>query len=353
MGSEGISKMKYTLEQAYAYCHKAAKKADSNFYLGFMFLPKPKRDAFFACYAFFRYVDDIADEHSEGARSQVSPSGAHPAGMLPPKARLPDTVGFADLLPRQQIACISPSAKSHSPRSVHEYKGEADYVAKLIQRWETDLDRAYEGEADHPIMIALAHAVKSYNIPKAPFKGLILGCKMDQTIRRYETFDDLLKYCELVASTISAVSISIIGCKDKKAFEYGRYLGLAFQLTNIIRDIAVDAKKGRIYLPLDELKRFEYGESDLLNGVVDKRYVNLMRFQVKRAREYYLKAKHLMEYVDTDCKLATSLAGAVYLKLLDTIEKKQFDVYKNKFKLSEYDKSVLVLKNMLKSEYSV
>jgi phytoene synthase len=295
MGSEGISKMKYTLEQAYAYCHKAAKKADSNFYLGFMFLPKPKRDAFFACYAFFRYVDDIADE----------------------------------------------------------YKGEKDYVTKLIQRWETDLDRAYLGEADHPIMIALAHAVKSYNIPKAPFKGLILGCKMDQTIRRYETFDDLLKYCELVASTISTVSISIIGCKDKKAFEYGRYLGLAFQLTNIIRDIAVDAKKGRIYLPLDELQRFEYGESDLLNGVVDERYVNLMRFQVKRAREYYMKAKHLMEYVDTDCKLATSLAGAAYLKILDGIEKKKFDVYKNKFSLSGYDKSMLVLKNMIKSEYSV
>ena len=285
----------YSIKEAYEYCHRLAKKADSNFYLGIRFFPKPKRDAFFACYAFFRYVDDITDE----------------------------------------------------------YIGEKDYVTKLIQRWETDLDRAYEGEADHPIMIALAHAVKAYNIPKAPFKGLILGCKMDQTIRRYETFDDLLKYCELVASTISTVSISIIGYKDKKAFEYGRYLGLAFQLTNIIRDIAVDAKKGRIYLPLNELKRFEYGESDLLNGVVDERYINLMRFQVKRAREYYMNAKQLLSYIDTDCKLAISLSGAAYLSILNMIEQKKFDVYKNKFKLSEYDKSVLVLKNMIKSEYSV
>ncbi|MBI4399978.1 squalene/phytoene synthase family protein [Candidatus Micrarchaeota archaeon] len=279
---------KMNLEESYVYCKDVAKKFDTNFYLGFMFLPREKRNAVFAAYAFCRYVDDIADE----------------------------------------------------------YKGKKD-VKELIQKWEDDLDLCYDGIGYHPITIALADAVRKYKIPKAPFKGLIKGCKMDQTIKRYNNFKELLVYCDSVATTISTISLHIFGYNTKKAITYGRYLSIGLQLTNILRDVGEDAKKGRIYLPLDELEKFNYTESDLLKGVMNESFFSLMKFQVKRARDYYCKAAKLVNLINEDARLATKLMGAVYVNVLDEIERNNFDVFNNKAQLSKVHKMLLAAKMLL------
>ncbi|MEM4390073.1 MAG: presqualene diphosphate synthase HpnD [Candidatus Micrarchaeia archaeon] len=285
-------KRKISLEEAYRYCQDVARRNDTNFYLGFQFLPKDKRNAVFACYAFCRYVDDIADELGPGAK-----------------------------------------------------------VEELLDRWERDLDACYAGKADHPITIALADAVKRYGIPKAPFKGLIEGCRMDQRIKRYATFRDLLKYCNRVATTISTISLSIFGYKNKNAKKYGRYLSLALQLTNILRDVGEDARRGRIYLPLEELKRFGYSEAELLRGEINDNFKRLMRFQIERVRKYYAKAFEVTKLVSEDSRLATLLMGATYAKVLEQIERNGFDVFNKKAKLSFWQKLWLVLKMRFSPSY--
>jgi len=283
---------KISLRDAYGYCQEVAKRNDTNFYLGFQFLPKEKRNAVFACYAFCRYVDDIADE-------------------------------------------LGPEAG----------------IEELLARWESDLDACYAGRASHPITIALADAVKKYRIPKTPFKGLIEGCRMDQRIKRYETFKDLLKYCNRVATTISTISLAIFGYKNRNAKKYGRYLSLALQLTNILRDIGEDAKRGRIYLPLDELRRFGYTEAELFRGEINENFRRLMKFQVERVRRYYAKAFEVTKLVNDDARFATLLMGGVYAKVLDQIERNGFDVFNRKAKLSFWQKLWLVLKMRFAPSY--
>ncbi|MEM3030351.1 MAG: presqualene diphosphate synthase HpnD [Candidatus Micrarchaeia archaeon] len=285
-------KGKVSLEEAYRYCQDVARRNDTNFYLGFQFLPNDKKNAVFACYAFCRYVDDIADELGSHAR-----------------------------------------------------------VEELLDRWERDLDACYAGKANHPITIALADAVERYRIPKAPFKGLIEGCRMDQRIKRYGTFRDLLKYCNRVATTISTISLSIFGYKNKNAKKYGRYLSLALQLTNILRDVGEDARKGRIYLPLEELKRFGYSEAELLRGEINDNFRRLMKFQVERVKRYYAKAFEVTKLVNEDSRLATLLMGGAYAKVLDQIERDGFDVFNKKAKLSFWQKLWLVLKMKVRPSY--
>ncbi|VVB58508.1 Squalene/phytoene synthase [Candidatus Anstonella stagnisolia] len=272
------------LKKAYSYCHEVTKKCDTNFYLGFQFLPEEKRNAVYASYAFCRYADDIVDEQ----------------------------------------------------------KGKG--VHWLLSRWEADLHSAYKNKATHPIMIALSDAVHRYNIPKAPYLGLIRGCKMDLTISRYKNFQELLTYCELVATTISSISLHIFGCNSPNAKKYGRYLSIALQLTNILRDVGEDAKKGRIYIPLEELERFGYSESELLRGVMNSSYYSLMKFQARRAHSYYQKAFCGMKNFTDDSRFATVVMGGVYHEVLQKIERKNFNVYQEKVRLGELEKQVLLLK---------
>jgi len=283
---------KYSLTQCYDYCQKLTQKRGTNFYLGFSFLPKEKRNAIFASYAFCRYADDIVDE--EGKKN--------------PKA--------------------------------------------LLARWRRDLNLCYRGKTTHPIMTALYDAVRKYKIPKAAFEGLIDGCAMDLSIKRYDSFEELLKYCERVAVTMSTISLHIFGIKDKKAEEYGKYLSLALQLTNILRDIGEDARKGRIYIPLNDLKKYGYSEEELLSGVLNPRFRSLMEFQVKRARAYYEKAYSVLECVEGDSRFGALLMGAVYAKVLERIEKSNYDVFSKRHDLSFLDKAVLVAKMTVLPSYT-
>lgn len=282
------------LKKAYAYCKDLTNKCGPNFALGFYFLPKEKRMAVYAVYSFSRYVDDIVDELKDKANMQT-----------------------------------------------------------MLDKWEHYLDRAYEGKGDHPITIALADSVKRYNIPKQPFRDLIKGCKMDLTIKRYRTFDDLLEYCDKVASTISILSLSIFGYTDKKAQRFGKDLSTALQLTNIIRDVGEDVDRGRIYIPLEDMERFNYTEEDLLAKKNNANFKRLMKFQIERARHYYQSAFNLLPFIKADSRFATLLMGAVYVKILDEIEANDYDVFTKRAKLSKFKKVVLVAEMALRPKFVV
>jgi phytoene synthase len=240
-------------------------------------LAQPKRNAVYAAYAFCRYVDDVVDEN-------------------------PDA-GAAD-------------------------------VRERIDQWEEELGRCYAGSPTHPITVALSDAATRFPIPMESFAGLIEGCRMDLVKTRYADYEELLVYSDLVATTISTMSLAIFGFCDDVAIERGRDLATAFQLTNILRDIGEDTHKDRIYLPQDELARFGVAERDLMAKKMTPGFVELMRFQVGRVRNLYHRAAPLLDLIEPDARRCTSLMGSVYYRILNEIEKKGYRVYDGRVGLS-------------------
>jgi len=278
--------------EAYAYCKRLTQKADSNFALSFLFLPKAKKNAIYAVYAFNRCADDFADE-------------------------VPNTHASMEKL----------------------------------EKWEYMLNECYNSKASHPVMIAFTDAIQRYNIPKKPFQDAIRGFKMDLSINRYKTFDDLKKYCDLVAGTISTISLHIFGFLDKKAFEFGKYLSYALQLTNIIRDVGKDIEQNRIYMPLDELSRFEYTEDDLISRRDNDKFYRLMRFQIERAREFYKKATPLIGLIPRDARFTVVMIGAVYLRLLRKIGECDIPALNRVVKLTKWEKLKVIAKMRVKPSF--
>jgi len=243
------------LEGCYRYCRRVTHRYGPNFSVGFRFLPKRKRDAVYATYAFCRFADDIADEEGRA-----------------------------------------------NPR-------------KLLNAWERSLERCYAGETDHPILVALADAAKNFAIPQDPFHRLIEGCRMDFTVTRYETFEDLLVYCDCVAATISEMSLAIFGWDDPRTPEWGRDLSTALQLTNVVRDVAEDWRRGRVYVPQEDLERFKCPEADLAGPTATPAFRNLMEFQVRRVQDHFNRARPLCGAVHEDSRVAVSLMGGVYHRI--------------------------------------
>jgi phytoene synthase len=278
------------LADAYALCRRVTHRYGPNFSVGFRFLPNPKRQAVYAAYAFCRFVDDIVDE--EPSRD----------------------------------------------------------VRARVDRWEAELERCYQGAPTHPITVALADAATRYPIPKEAFAGLIEGCRMDLVKKRYQTYQELLVYSELVATTISTMSLSIFGYQDDAAIERGRDLATAFQLTNILRDVGEDAaEKDRIYLPQEELARFGVAERELKDRRATSAFTELMRFQVQRVRELYRQAEPLLDLIEPDSRRCTSLMGAVYSRILERIEELGYPVLKRRVGLSLASKLGLVARASLSS----
>jgi len=286
---QNISKL---TAEAYAYCRRLTRKADSNFALSFLFLPKAKKNAIYAVYAFNRCADDFADE-------------------VP---------------------------------NIHE-------GMEKLEKWEYMLDECYSGKASHPVMIAFTDAVQRYNIPKKPFQDAIQGFKMDLSTNRYKTFDDLKKYCDLVAGTISTISLHIFGFLDKKAFEFGKHLSYALQLTNIIRDVGNDIERNRIYMPLDELNRFEYTEDDLISRKSSDKFYRLMRFQIERAQEFYKKANPLIGLIPRDARFTVVMIGAVYLRLLRKISESGIPALHRVVQLTKWEKLKIIAKMRIKPTF--
>jgi phytoene synthase len=248
-------------------------------------LAQPKRDAVYAAYAFCRFVDDVVDENPNAAAKDIN---------------------------------------------------------ERIDQWEAELDRCYQGSPTHPITVALSDAAARYPLPKESFSGLIEGCRMDLVKKRYANYEELLVYSDLVATTISTMSLAIFGYRDDAAIERGRDLATAFQLTNILRDIGEDTHKDRIYLPQDELARFGVTEPDIMGKKMTAGFIELMRFQVERVRDLYHRAAPLLDMIEPDARRCTSLMGTVYYRILNKIEKKSYRIYDGRVGLSLVGKVGLV-----------
>ncbi|GCE19628.1 phytoene desaturase [Dictyobacter kobayashii] len=266
---------------AYEYCRQVTQRASKTFYWGSVFLPPQKRQAVWAIYAFCRMVDDIVDEEADG----TTPAIGHLRG-------------------------------SYSP-------------ARAIDGWREALIRLYEQgrTADDPILLAWDHMLEYYPVPLRPALDLLDGVEMDLTRQRYLNFDELHLYCYRVAGTVGLLTSPIFGYEDEEALNHAVDLGIALQLTNILRDIGEDARRDRIYLPLDEMARFGYSETDLMEGVINDEFRELVHFQMKRADEYYQRSLPGIDLLHPDCRLAVRLSGTLYRCILDRIRINNFNVF--------------------------
>jgi phytoene synthase len=269
------------LARSYAHCMSVAKREAKNFYYSFTVLPREKKAAMCAIYAFMRYSDDISDE-----------------------------------------AALSSSK--------HD----------LLPRWRAALDRAFEGDyGDSQILPAFHDVTRKYAIPKRFFHDLIDGTEMDLTKTRYETFEELYQYCYRVASIVGLVCIHVWGFEGgEEAYVPAEACGIGFQLTNILRDLKEDAERGRIYLPQEDLRRFDYSEEDLRQGVIDARFKALMQFQVERAHDHYERSLPLIPMLSTEGKPAFISMYRIYRGVLEQIEAQNYDVFTERARLSKAKK---------------
>ena len=273
------------LTRAYAYCHGVTRRSGSSFAQAFRLLGPERRTALEAVYAFCRFVDDVADDLAPGSRDS----------------------------------------------------------AALLVRWREELEGVYAGTATHPIGIALADAVRRFALPQRHFTDLIRGVEMDLSRRRYATFDELEEYCYLVASTVGLLCIEIFGRRNPAAVDYARDLGVAFQLTNILRDVREDGARGRLYLPLEDLARFGCDEEELLAGRYSARVGALMAFECGRARAYYLRARGSLAPEDRRALAPAEAMRLIYERLLGRIESRRFDVFHERIALPRYERVGLAL----------
>lgn len=248
----------------------------TNFYYSFSLLPKDEREAMHSVYAFCRYADDIVDEEEE-----------------------------------QSLA-------------------EAERIARKrerLNRLRREVEACYAGTSRHPILLPLSTVVKRFRIPKQYFLTLIDGMETDLVKDRYETFDELRDYCYSVASVVGLICIEIFGYRYEETKEYAVDLGIALQLTNILRDIKSDAERGRIYLPKEDLRTFGYSEADLLAGRYSLPFIELMRFETRRARDYYGRARAALRPDERRTMFAAEIMDAIYYRLLEKIELNEFNVF--------------------------
>jgi phytoene synthase len=276
------------LRQSYKNVELVARRRARNFYYSFILLPREKRRALCAVYAFMRHCDDIAD----GAHSE-------------------------------------------------ERKRE------LLRRWREQLDGALHGDCGGDrILPAFRDAVNRFSIPGQYFHWILDGVEMDLAVRRYESFNELYRYCFNVAGAVGLTCLQIFGFRDEKAKDYAEECGIAFQLTNILRDVSEDARMKRVYLPIEDLHRFGYSTEDLMNGVADDRYFELMAYQASRARGYYDRAQNLLPLVDNTSRPALWAMMEIYRRLLDKIVRAQYRVFGRTVRVSDAEKCAIALRAM-------
>jgi len=210
------------------------------------------------------------------------------------------------------------------------------------------VEAAYAGSPSHPVTRALRHALDTYPIPRTAFLGLIAGCRQDFVKKRYADFGELLGYCDLVASTISDISLAVFGCASEETERLGRRLSTALQLTNVIRDVREDAGKGRIYLPADEMARFGVGEEDLLAGRASEVMGALLKFQCGRAERFFLEAEPLAGQVEPDSRLTVDLMARVYRAILGRIARAPLQVFRRRVTLSPLDKVRVITRCLIR-----
>ncbi len=296
------------IESSYIACRRIARRAKSSFHAGFILLPRAKRRAMDALYAFMRHTDDLADsnEPAERRRESLSRWRASLDRML------------------QQDRC-------------REGDGEA-------QGAEADLA---DGSAGAILFPAVGDAVRRFGIPAEHLHAAIDGVEMDLTQSRYETFDELERYCERVASSVGLACIHVWGFRGRAAIEPARKCGVAVQLTNVLRDVREDAARGRIYLPLTDLRDCDYPVEDLLGGIADERFERLVAMEVGRAEEFYREGLALTDYLEPDGRRIFGWMTATYRALLKKIAARPKDVFSGRIRLGTAAKLRLAARWML------
>lgn len=290
--------MTNAVDESYAFCRRIAHKHGANFSVGFRFLPRTKRRAVYAAYAYCRWADDIADE------------GLSLAEGAPIAARL-----------------------------------------SALDAWQEELDRCYAGSPAHPITIALADALQHFDIPKSAFIALVDGCRQDMSKTRYETFGELLHYCDLVATSIAHISLSIFGYSTAAALDHGRSLATALQLTNVTRDIGDDLTRDRIYVPREELEKFGVTEGELFARTESSRLRALIEFQIERAEQYFRDAEPLLRELSFDARFPTLLMGGVYATVLGKLRKDPLMVIRQRLSLTAMQKILVVGTRMVRPHF--
>jgi len=271
------------LKRSYALCQQLARKSASNFYFSFLLLPRKKREAMSALYAYLRRADDLGDE-----------------------------------------ACGDESSRR----------------AALAQL-RAELNRALAGDAHDPTLCALADTVARYRIPPEYLVAVLDGVEMDLAGRRYGTFAELEEYCYRVASVVGLACIHIWGFRGREALKPARQCGIAFQLTNILRDLKEDASRGRVYLPLEDLRQFDCTAEDLERGSINGKLVSLIQFEIGRAEEFYAAASKLEPLLDRDGRRVFRAMTQTYRALLDKIRSRPGNVFHRRIRISRWEKLLI------------
>ena len=262
-----------------------AKKSKSSFYYAFNLLPNEKREAMNTVYAFCRETDDIVDEGNE-----------------------PEEIKY-----------------------------------EKLRKWRIELEKAVLGHSDYTLLNKLGKTISQFNIPLDPFFELLKGMEMDLSYKRYLSFEDLVTYCYRVASTVGLMCIEIFGYKHKSTKDYAINLGIALQLTNILRDIKKDSLKGRIYLPQQDLEKFGYSETDLIKHTYNANFVDLMVYETNRAQEYFNKATMNLNLEDKASMFAARAMQHIYYKLLDKIINAEYNVFQKNIKVNKFEKAGIAI----------
>lgn len=264
------------------------RQSNTSFYYSFSLLPRPQREALHAVYAFCRYTDDIVDEEPDQGRK-----------------------------------------------------------AARLRRWRMELGRALGGTSTFPLLNQISAVARRFNIPVELFHDLIRGMEMDLVRTRYQRFDDLHEYCYLVASTVGLMCRPIFGAQNASTRAYAVNLGIALQLTNILRDIKDDAHRGRIYLPLEDLERFGVREEDVLQSRYTPQFVALMRYECDRARTYFDAARASLHDEDKYYFFAARIMWSIYAHLLRRIERDNYNVFARRISISSPLKALIAFRYWL------
>ena len=270
------------------YCQEKAAGSGSSFYYSFLFLPPERRRAITALYAFCREVDDVVDEASD-----------------------------------------------------------AQLAATKLAWWRAEVAAMYEGKAHHPVTKALSPYTEKFSIRKEHLGEIIDGMEMDLTQTRYLDWAGLERYCYRVAGVVGILAAGIFGYRDPRTLDYARALGIAFQLTNIIRDVGEDARKNRIYLPMEDLKRHDVPASDILHSRETEAFHSLMRFEAERAKAHYAQALQALPDADRKAQRPGLIMAAIYRALLDEIERDGFRVLAQRTSLTPLRKLFIAWKTWL------
>jgi phytoene synthase len=286
-----VTNVSSAVSRVFGLKQSPAHAAGSNFYYSFLLLPSAKRKAINNVYQFCRALDDIVDLESA--------------------ARDP----FAEL-----------------------------------EFWRDEIDACYQGGTVTKVAEHLARAIEEFDIPKQPFVDLLEGMEMDLKWQSYQSFADLREYCYRVASAVGLICIEIFGYDSPRTREYAVNLGLALQLTNILRDLKEDVARGRIYIPLEDLERFGYLEQDLKANLYNAPFIQMMEFEYARARSYFERAAALLPDQDRASMVAAEIMAAIYRELLEAIPAVRFDVYRNRVTVAKNRRLKLAFSVWFKSK---